>query len=84
MKAVIFDRDHWHKKLWPQIMKDNGEAVRISWVCKERLGFTVREHRAPISDDGHFWDYQYQIHLDFYDDAMRTYFILKYMNNDQA
>lgn len=84
MKAVIFEEHYWHKDLWPRIIADNGEAVRISWVCKKRLGFTVREHRAPISDDGHFWDYQTQIHLDFYDDAMRTFFLLKYTNNDQA
>ena len=78
MKAVIFERDYWHNDLWPRIIEDHGRGVMISWVCRERLGFTVREHRAPISNDGHFWDYQYQIHLDFYNEAMRTMFLLRY------
>ena len=78
MKAVIYELEEWKKSVWPRIIADYGQAIRISWVCKERLGFTVREHRAPISDDGHFWDYQHQIHLDFYDEQSRTMFLLKY------
>ena len=78
MKAIVYHRDYWYDYLWPKIVADHGQGIQISWVCKERLGFTVREHRAPISDDGHFWDYQYQIHLDFYDEAKQTYFLLKY------
>jgi hypothetical protein len=78
MRAVIYELEEWKKTVWPQIIADHGQAIRISWVCKERLGFTVREHRAPISDDGHFWDYQHQIHLDFYDEQSRTMFLLKY------
>jgi hypothetical protein len=78
MRAVIYELDEWKKSVWPRIIADHGQAIRISWVCKERLGFTVREHRAPISDDGHFWDYQHQIHLDFYDEQSRTMFLLKY------
>jgi hypothetical protein len=78
MKAVVFDVKYWHMDLWPRIIAEHGPAIRISWVCKERLGFTVREHQTPVSDDGHFWDYQTQIHLDFYDESMRTMFLLKY------
>lgn len=78
MKAIIFDDRYWHKDLWPRIVEENGKAVMISWVCRKRLGFTVREHKAPVSDDGHSWDYQTQIHLDFYDEAMRTMFLLRY------
>ena len=83
MKALIYHRAYWYKTLWPQIVADHGQGILISWVCKERLGFTVREHRAAISDDGHFWDFQYEIHLDFYDEAKRTWFLLKYMTDDQ-
>ena len=82
MKAIVFTLEQWHKQLFPRLLEEHGKSIRISWVCKERLGFTVREHRAPISDDGHFWEYQYQIHLDFYDEQKRTWFILKYIDND--
>lgn len=78
MKAVVYELDEWEKRVWPKIVADYGKAVNVSWVCKERLGFTVRRHKAPVSDDGHFWDYQHQIHLDFYDEQSQTMFLLKY------
>lgn len=78
MKAIIYTKQDWDTNIWPRIKADYGQAVIISWVCRERLGFTVRTHRAPVSDDGHNWEHQYQIHLDFYDEQMRTLFILKY------
>ena len=82
MKALVFDKSEWQKVYWPKLLNNHGDGIRISWVCKDRLGFTVREHRLPISDDGHYWEYRYEIHLDFYDEHMRTMFILKYMNNE--
>ena len=78
MKAVVFDKQYWTTVLWPRIIEENGRAVIISWVCRERLGFTVREHRAPIGNGGDLWVNQTEIHLDFYDEQMRTLFILKY------
>ena len=83
MKAVVFGEQYWKRTLWPRIVKDYGMGVMISWTCKERLGFTVREHKAPISDDGYFWDYQTQIHLDFYDEQKQTFFLLKYAGDEQ-
>ena len=81
MRAVIFEYWDWHNVVFPRILADYGKSIRISWVCKDKLGFTVREHRVPVSDDGHMWDYQYQIHLDFYDEQKRTFFLLKYKND---
>lgn len=74
MKPVKITKTEW-KKLWPKIIEDNGKAILIRDTCKKRLGFTVRKHA--------FWDskknsYIDEIHLDFYDDAMRTLFLLRY------
>jgi len=77
MKAVVFESEYWHKKLWPRIIEENGAAVRISWVCRQRLGFTVREHTWYEDVDG-FLDRFTDIRLDFYDEALRTMFLLKY------
>ena len=78
MKAVAFELEEWERRIWPKIVADYGKAVNVSWVCKDRLGFTVRRHKVLISDDGHFWDHQIQIHLDFYTEASQTMFLLKY------
>jgi hypothetical protein len=42
----------------------------LSWRCRETLGFTVREHRDYLTGISY--------HLDFWDDSMRTFFVLKY------
>ena len=84
MKAVVFNYHYWHTDLWPRIKADYGNGVMVSWTCKERLGFTVREHKVPVSDDGHFWEYQVEIHLDFYDEQKRTFFLLKYAGHAES
>jgi hypothetical protein len=54
-----------------QLMLDYPKmVVLISWRCRETLGFTVREHRDYGSG--------YRYHLDFWDDGLRTFFVLKY------
>jgi len=79
MKAVIYDIYDWEKKIWPQIIADYGPAVNISWVCKQRLGFTVRRHTDySLGDIDSYTSNPTNIHLDFYDEASRTMFLLKY------
>lgn len=47
---------------------------------KQELGFTVRKHSKwiPKMDHGYGY-YELQICLDFYNDAMESWFQLKYM-----
>lgn len=75
MKAIIYPKRDW-APIWERIKADHGQKISISWVCRRELGFTVREHM--VYGDDVSWDERYQIHLDFYDEAMRTLFILKY------
>ena len=90
---IIF---HWPgewEKIQTQLRHDYGVRVMLSWVCKRELGFTVRRHKglephgkeswAIMKSQG--WDHRYyyqdQIHLDFYNDAQMSWFVLKYLNN---
>ena len=77
MKAVLFDVTSWEKEIWPRIVADYGPGVHISWVCKKRLGFTVRRH-VDYDRDKEMYPTPIIIHLDFYDEASRTMFLLKY------
>ena len=68
----------------------------ISSKCKRELGFTVRHHKGLVKweDDGQGWlnkefaeaefknryYYEEQVHLDFYNEAQMTMFVLKYLN----
>lgn len=73
MKPIILTEDHW-LLLQKELENDYARSViRVSYKLKQNLGFTVRRHRIP----GLGYEIT-QIHLDFYDDIKRTYFLLKY------
>ena len=93
---IIFHRvDEW-SQLYRQILSDYGPKIAISFVCKRELGFTIRRHKGLEPHDKDTWEimkaegwdhryyYQDQIHLDFYNQAQQTWFVLKYLNNANA
>ena len=55
-----------------RLQAEYGMRILLSWVCKRELGFTIRHHKPRPSQE--------QIYIDFYDEASRTYFMLKYFN----
>ena len=71
MKAIRYSKYDWGR-LWPKIKEGHPPSINISWVCKKELGFIIREHYNIDND-------KYEIHLDFYDEAMKTLFILRWM-----
>ena len=90
---IIFHRvDEW-SQLYKQILHEHGPRIAISYVCRRELGFTIRRHKGLEPHDRNTWEimkaegwdhryfYQDQIHLDFYDPAQQTWFVLKYLNN---
>jgi len=90
---IIFHKvDEW-SELYQRILQDHGSKVAISFVCKRELGFTIRRHKGLEEHPKEIWEvmksegwhhryhYQDQIHLDFYNEAQQTWFVLKYLNN---
>lgn len=79
-------------KLRQRLQKEHSLSVMlIRSRMREVLGFTVRTHAKWVDkrsesaweyDNKHHGYYRNEIHLDFYDEAMRSFFILKYMNTD--
>ena len=79
MKPIIFEEKKWDHELWPNLVAEHGKKIGISWVCKRELGFTVRRHTEYLSDDGRAYSRRNtKVCLDFYDEQMRTLFLLKY------
>lgn len=72
MKALKISLDEWQKILI-EISKHHPRSV---WMVRSKmrriLGFTPREHRDH--------EYNHMVHLDFYDEAQKTMFLLKYSN----
>ena len=78
MKHTISLTHRGWDRLRQQIINDYGQStVLISWRLRERVGFTVREHREHLSeiDD---WTQMRPIRLDFWDEQLQTMFLLKY------
>ena len=88
---IFHDPEDWYRVL-DRLEQDFGHAIRMRHIMKRELGFTARDHRglvrnltvidvmdgyesrAPI---GHHYDQQ--VHLDFYNEASQSWFILKYL-----
>lgn len=78
VKHIELNHHEW-EDLRKRIKQDYGAStVMISWKLKETLGFTVREHFRWDDTHAAWADRRSVICLDFYDVAMKSWFILKY------
>jgi hypothetical protein len=90
---IIFHKPFEWERIQYQLGLDYGTKIMISYVCKRELGFTIRRHKGLEEHPKEIWEvmksegwhqrhhYQEQIHLDFYNEAQQTWFVLKYLNN---
>lgn len=78
---VIFHQlQDWHN-LSGQLQAEYGPSILLSRDrCRRELGFTVRHHQVWIESNQEYYT-KSQIHLDFYDTALQTFFMLKYLKN---
>ena len=79
MKALVLKPTQW-EDLKKQLAQDYPPAVMLlRYKRRELLGFTERHHRRWLPGvPGSVGYYQVEVHLDFFDDAKRTFFTLKY------
>ena len=77
MKHIELSHGQW-ETLKARLLADYGRTILISFVCKRELGFTIREHRRPDISRIHWQDQISVICLDFYDESMKSFFLLKY------
>jgi hypothetical protein len=91
---IIFHKPYEWYDLAERLRNEYGQSIMlISSRCKRELGFTVRHHKGlephdpvewqQMKDEGwtHRYHYEEQVHLDFYNEAQQSFFMLKYLNN---
>ena len=91
---IIFHQPNEWYALSNRLRVEYGPSTMfISSKCRRELGFTVRHHKGLVphediewelmKDEGwkHRYHYEEQVHLDFYNEAQQTWFVLKYLNN---
>ena len=90
---IIFHKPYEWYNLAERLRKEYGQSIMlISARCKRELGFTVRHHKGLephnavewelMKEEGwkHRYHYEEQVHLDFYNEAQISWFVLKYLN----
>lgn len=80
---IIFEEPYDWNEIRDRVKEDYGNQIfAISWRLKRELGFTVRHHKAlvPWDEEKTRFFYTDQIHLDFYNESMLSWFVLKYLN----
>lgn len=88
---IFHSPDDWEQVL-DRLAADFGTVIRMRHIMRRELGFTARDHQGlepntrlgPTElissreyDRG--YHYQQQVHLDFYNEAAQSWFILKYL-----
>ena len=90
---IVFREPYDWYELAERLRSEYGLSIMlISSKCKRELGFTVRHHKGLAEHSKDTWEvmksqgfhnryhYEEQIHLDFYNEAQMTMFVLKYLN----
>jgi hypothetical protein len=91
---IIFHKPYEWYILAERLRVKHGQSIMlISARCKRELGFTVRHHKGLAEHSKDTWKvmksegfhnryhYEEQIHLDFYNEAHMSFFMLKYLIN---
>ena len=72
IKHLELSKAEW-EKVKARLIQEFGQKILISWVLKRECGFTVRSHSRWTANN-----YEDIVCLDFYDEQMKTWYILKY------
>jgi hypothetical protein len=91
---IVFHKPYEWYSLGERLRKEYGQSIMlISARCRRELGFTVRHHKGLVPNDTVTWEmrkdegwdnryhYEEQVHLDFYNEAQQSFFMLKYLNS---
>ena len=89
---IIFHNPEDWDRVLDRLEQDFGTMIRMRHIMKRELGFTARDHRGLEPNrkadptllltpwEYHQgYHYEQQVHLDFYNGASQSWFILKYL-----
>jgi hypothetical protein len=81
MKPIVLSEENWYKLKYHLQQSHPKSVMMVRWKMREVLGFTDRLHTKWINKPNKWGGMSYeerQIHLDFFDETKRTFFLLKY------
>jgi transposase len=89
-KPIVLMPEKWETLKEHLLTQYPRSYIILSWKCKEKLGFTVREHSEWVSSKDLpdcrkvLGRYVNTIRLDFYNDSVQTMFRLRYSDYLQS
>lgn len=89
MKALVLKHREWDH-IFTQVKKDYADTPATYLIrnrMRDALGWTYREHQEwdPLIDYLDDWrDQRSKIHIDFYSEEARTFFMLRYMAREDT
>jgi hypothetical protein len=81
VKPIVMSEDGWLKLRQHLIQTQPKSVMMMRWKMLEVLGFTDRLHTVWIDKPNRYGGMGYQrreVHLDFFNESKRTFFLLKY------
>lgn len=80
-KPIVMSMDEWEDLLEKIKQREKPSVWMSRSKMKESLGFTPRHHTDWTKTNGKYdYDNAHTMRLDFFDEAKRTMFLLKYGN----
>jgi hypothetical protein len=81
VKPIVLSEQNWCKLRYQLFQTQPKSVVLTRWKMRKVLGFTDRLHTEWIDKPNKWGGMGYeqrQVHLDFYDESKKTFFLLKY------
>ena len=81
MKPIVLTEQTWMKIRYQLIQTHPKSVMLTRWKMREVLGFTDRLHTDWVNGVNKWGGIGFErreIHLDFFDEVKRTFFLLKY------
>jgi hypothetical protein len=80
MSTVYLTEKNWSTIRAILAAENTPSTMMISWRMRDRLGFTVREHREWTERKGRYHFVEESIVLDFYNESKYTLFLMRFSN----
>lgn len=78
MKPIVLSEQNWAKLRFHLFETQPKSVMLTRWKMKKVLGFTDRLHIEWVEKPNSEGRQRRQIHLDFFDESKKTFFLLKY------
>lgn len=85
-RLIVFHKPGEWSNIYSRILQEYGMGMAIRPRMRRELGFVYRHHRGLVPNlpgqgrrGGSNMHYEDQIHLDFYSDAVQSWFQLRFL-----